>query len=62
MIGIAVEKIGTVFVQSASEVFSSNVLTLFQWNDPIEDLSQQGHLSHITQKIRQFLFRSLLQL
>ena len=47
-------KLGTVYLQSASTTLNSGPLKMHQWNDSLEATTRQGHLSHITEKIRQF--------
>ena len=48
-------KVASVFLQSSTATEIDGALKNHNWNDHIEDTSTlQGHLSHITEKLRQF--------
>lgn len=48
-------KIGTAYLQTVSTTATEGALKNHNWNDHIQDTTtNQGHLSHITEKIRRF--------
>ena len=48
-------KVGTVAIRTAATTLSDGALKNHNWNDPLQNtVTKQGHLSHITEKLRQF--------
>lgn len=47
-------KVAEILLQSPSEGVVDGALRNQNWNDPLENILNQGHLSHITEKLRQF--------
>ncbi len=46
-------KVASVVIQDVSTVFKDSALKNHNWNDPLKMLNDQGHLSNITERMRQ---------